>query len=131
MKTKIYLGCFLAASLLAATTSCSGFLDEDPKGKMAPDNYFTCQADLDNSINTIYEKLNQTQSWTNPMYPQWQGDDMTANPGSNKQAVAALDGFSSEMVPTRVLQMPGISTMVLSRLATSFLKVQTKPLHLK
>ncbi len=58
MKTKIYLGCFLAASLLAATTSCSGFLDEDPKGKMAPDNYFTCQADLDNSINTIYEKLN-------------------------------------------------------------------------
>lgn len=96
MKTKIYLGCFLAASLLAATTSCSGFLDEDPKGKMAPDNYFTCQADLDNSINTIYEKLNQTQSWTNPMYPQWQGDDMTANPGSNKQAVAALDGFSSD-----------------------------------
>lgn len=96
MKTKIYLGCFLAASLLAATTSCSGFLDEDPKGQMAPDNYFTCQADLDNSINTIYEKLNQTQSWTNPMYPQWQGDDMTANPGSNKQAVAALDGFSSD-----------------------------------
>ena len=72
MKTKIYLGCFLAASLLAATTSCSGFLDEDPKGQMAPDNYFTCQADLDNSINTIYEKLNQTQSWTNPMYPQLQ-----------------------------------------------------------
>ena len=35
MKTKIYLGCFLAASLLAATTSCSGFLDEDPKGQMA------------------------------------------------------------------------------------------------
>lgn len=96
MKTKIYLGCFLAASLLAATTSCSGFLDEDPKGQMSPDNYFTCQADLDNSINTIYEKLNQTQSWTNPMYPQWQGDDMTANPGSNKQAVAALDGFSSD-----------------------------------
>lgn len=96
MKTKIYLGCFIAASLLATTTSCSGFLDEEPKGQLAADNYFTCQADLDASVNTLYEKLNQTQSWTNPMYPQWQGDDMTANPGSNKQAVAALDGFSSD-----------------------------------
>lgn len=96
MKTKIYLGCFLAASLLATTTSCSDFLNEDPKGQLAADNFFTCQADLDASVNTIYEKLNQTQSWTNPMYPQWQGDDMTANPGSNKQAVAALDVFSSD-----------------------------------
>ncbi len=96
MKTKIYLGCFLAASLLATTTSCSGFLDEDPKGQLATTNFFTCQADLDASVNTIFEKANQTQSWTNPMYPQWQGDDMTANPGSNKQAVAALDGFSSD-----------------------------------
>ena len=96
MKTKIYLGCFLAASLLATTTSCSGFLDEEPKGQLAADNFFTSQADLDASVNTLYVKLNQTQSWTNPMYPQWQGDDMTANPGSNKQAVAALDGFSSD-----------------------------------
>lgn len=86
------MGCLFAASML--TTSCS--LDEDPKGQMAQETYFTCQADLDASIHAIYEKLNQTQSWTNPMYPQWQGDDMTANPGSNKQAVAALDGFSSD-----------------------------------
>jgi starch-binding outer membrane protein, SusD/RagB family len=96
MKTKIYIGCLLAASLLATTTSCSDFLNEDPKGQLAQDNFFTCQADLDASVNTLYEKANQTQSWTNPMYPQWQGDDMTANPGSNKQAVAALDGFSSD-----------------------------------
>ena len=96
MNTKIIFSCLLAASLLSTTTSCSDFLDEDPKGQMAQDNYFTCQADLDASVHTIYEKLNQTQSWTNPMYPQWQGDDMTANPGSNKQAVAALDGFSSD-----------------------------------
>ena len=96
MNTKILFGCLFAASLLTTTTSCSDFLDEDPKGQLAVDNYFTCQADLDAAVNTLYEKLNQTQSWTNPMYPQWQGDDMTANPGSNKQAVAALDGFSSD-----------------------------------
>lgn len=55
MKTKIYLGCFLAASLLAATTSCSGFLDEDPKGKMAPDNYFTCRLTL-TIVSTPYTR---------------------------------------------------------------------------
>ena len=96
MKSKIYLGCLFAASLLATTTSCSDFLDEDPKGQLSQDGYFNCQANLDASVNTLYEKANQTQSWTNPMYPQWQGDDMTANPGSNKQAVAALDGFSAD-----------------------------------
>lgn len=95
MNKKILLGCLFAASVLT-TTSCSDFLDEDPKGQMSEANVFKSQADLDASIHTIYEKLNQTQSWTNPMYPQWQGDDMTANPGSNKQAVAALDVFSSD-----------------------------------
>lgn len=96
MNKKILLGCLFAASVLTTTTSCSDFLDEDPKGQMSEANVFKSQADLDASIHTIYEKLNQTQSWTNPMYPQWQGDDMTANPGSNKQDVAALDVFSSD-----------------------------------
>lgn len=96
MNKKILLGCLFAASVLTTTTSCSDFLDEDPKGQMSEANVFKSQADLDASIHTIYEKLNQTQSWTDPMYPQWQGDDMAANPGSNKQAVAALDGFSSD-----------------------------------
>ena len=96
MNKKILLGCLFAASVLTTTTSCSDFLDEDPKGQMSEANVFKSQADLDASIHTIYEKLNQTQSWTDPMYPQWQGDDMTANPSSNKQAVAALDVFSSD-----------------------------------
>ena len=96
MNKKILFGCLFAASVLTTTTSCSDFLDEDPKGQMSEGNVFKSQADLDASIHTIYEKLNQTQSWTDPMYPQWQGDDMAANPGSNKQAVAALDGFSSD-----------------------------------
>ena len=96
MNKKILFGCLFAASVLTTTTSCSDFLDEDPKGQMSEGNVFKSQADLDASVHTIYEKLNQTQSWTNPMSPQWQGDDMTANPSSNKQAVAARDVFSSD-----------------------------------
>ena len=97
MKTKklLYTGCFMAASMLSLT-SCGDFLDEDPKGQLNPDTFYTIEEDYTAGVNTLYDKVNQTQSWTNPMYPQWQGDDITANPGSNKQACAALDAFDSD-----------------------------------
>ena len=97
MRTKklLYMGCLMAASLLTFS-SCGDFLDEDPKGQLTPDNFFNSEDDLVASVNALYDKVEQTQSWTNPMYPQWQGDDITANPGSNKQACAALDAFASD-----------------------------------
>lgn len=97
MKTKklLYTGCLMAASMLSLT-SCGDFLDEDPKGQLNPDTFYTIEDDYTAGVNTLYDKVNQTQSWTNPMYPQWQGDDITANPGSNKQACAALDAFDSD-----------------------------------
>ena len=97
MKTKklLYTGCFMAASMLSLT-SCGDFLDEDPKGQLNPDTFYTIEDDYTAGVNTLYDKVNQTQSWTTPMYPQWQGDDITANPGSNKQACAALDAFDSD-----------------------------------
>ena len=97
MKTKklLYIGCLMAASLVTFS-SCGDFLDEDPKGQLTPEKFFLTEDDLTASVNALYERINQTQSWTNPMYPQWQGDDITANPGSNKQACAALDAFDSD-----------------------------------
>ena len=97
MRTRklLYMGCLMAASLLTFS-SCGDFLDEEPKGQLTPDNFFNSEDDLTASVNALYDRVNQTQSWTNPMYPQWQGDDITANPGSNKQACAALDAFASD-----------------------------------
>ncbi len=91
MRHKIFMGCMMATSLLAM--SCDDFLTEDPKGLITPSNYMTNQEALDGSVTALYQKVNLTQSWTNMMYPQWQGDDITANPGSNKQACAELDAF--------------------------------------
>ena len=85
----------MAASLLSLT-SCVDLLYEDPKGQLNPETFYTIEDDYTAGVNTLYDKVNQTQSWTNPMYPQWQGDDITANPGSNKQACAALDAFDSD-----------------------------------
>ena len=93
MKTRILMGCLLATALLG--TSCSDFLTEDPKGKLTPSTFFVSQDALNASVYSLYKQVNATQTYTNMMYPQWQGDDMTANPGSNKQAVAELDAFSA------------------------------------
>ena len=93
MKSKIFLAALFAASLFG-TTACSDFLNEDPKGKLVPGGYFTSQDELNMSLVSLFTKVTDSQSYTNMMYPQWQGDDITANPGSNKQACAQLDAFS-------------------------------------
>lgn len=96
MKNKILSGCLLAASILA-TTSCSDFLTEDPKGKLTPDNYFSNQAELDMSVYALYAKVQAYQCNSNPMIVQCQGDDVTSTTGSNKAAYLSADAFE---VPT-------------------------------
>lgn len=92
MKIKILLGCAFLFSL--ATTSCSNFLEEDPKGSLTQDNFFSSQNELNMSVYSLYNKVMSTQVNTNMQIPQWMGDDMTANPGSNKQAYAEFDRFA-------------------------------------
>lgn len=92
MKAKIFLGCMLTASL--CTVSCADLLQEEPKGKLTPENYFTTQEELNMSVYSLYSKVNASQTRTNPQYPQWQGDDITTNLGSNKQAAAEIDRFA-------------------------------------
>lgn len=91
MKTKIVIGCALLCCL--ATTSCNDFLTEDAKGQLDPELYYSSQDELDMSIYALYHKVMKTQAYTNMQLPQWMGDDMTANPGSNKQAAAEFDAF--------------------------------------
>ena len=83
----------LAAGLLS--TSCNDFLTEDPKGQLDPSTYFCSESSVNSAVYALYSKVNATQIYTNMLYPQWQGDDITANPGSNKQACAELDAFSA------------------------------------
>lgn len=94
MKSKIIFAALLAATLFG-NTACSDFLNEDPKGKLVPGGYFKSQDELNMSLVSLFTKVTDSQSYTNMMYPQWQGDDITANPGSNKQACAQLDAFAA------------------------------------
>lgn len=83
----------LAAGLFSA--SCSDFLTEDPKGQLDPKSYYNSTDAVNSAVYALYTQVNVSQIYTNMLYPQWQGDDITANPGSNKQACAEMDGFSA------------------------------------
>lgn len=93
MKLHIITGCMVVAASMSLM-SCSDFLDETPKGKLTPSTYFSTQDELNMSLNSLYTIVTQSQIYTNMQYPQWQGDDITANPGSNKQACREIDQFA-------------------------------------
>lgn len=94
MKNKILIGCFLAASMLTAT-SCSDFLTEDPKGKLTPESFFSNQSELNMSVYALYAKVQEFQCNSNPMIMQCQGDDVTSTTGSNKAAYLSADAFET------------------------------------
>ena len=85
MKIKIIAGTMVALSF--SLMSCSDFLTEDPRGKLTPENFFSTQDELNMSIYALYQKVNLSQVYTNMQLPQWQGDDITTNPGSRNGQV--------------------------------------------
>ena len=91
MKLRYIFSCALSLTLVA--TSCNDFLTEKPKGKLTPDNYFSSQDELNMGVYALYSKVCDIQTNTNPMMMAWQGDDVTTNPGSNKQHLAEVDAF--------------------------------------
>lgn len=92
MKAK-YILCAVGIAMLSA--SCSDFLEENPKGKLASKTFFATKDELTMATYALYKNVCLTQTNTNPTIPVWQGDDITANPGSNKQAYAEADAFST------------------------------------
>lgn len=83
----------VAAGLLAGATSCSNFLEPDPKGQMVTENFFQSQNDLEMAINALYYNVAYAQTNSNPTIPQVQGDDITSTTGSNKGAYLSADSF--------------------------------------
>lgn len=92
MKKYILSGCLLAV-LTTATTSCTDFLTEEPKGKLSPNGFFQSQAELDLAVNSLYARIQEYQCNSNTTILQTQGDDVTSTTGSNKAAYLSADGF--------------------------------------
>ena len=93
MKTKILFGSLLLASA-TVFSSCEDFLKEDPKGSLTAENFFNNQQELDMTLVSLYKNVQGAQFNGDYSYAAWMGDDITTNPGSNKQAAAQIDRFN-------------------------------------
>ena len=92
MKNKLYIYCVLG--LMLGLMSCNNFLNEDPKGRLSAHTFFTSQDELNMAVTALWGKVNAAQTNTVPCGPNWQGDDLTTHPSSNKQAYAQFDRFA-------------------------------------
>ena len=79
-----------AASLILLGTACQK-LKEDPLATLTPGTYFKTQADLDASVAAIYTELTPDFSFgfTTRMTSCFGADDLTTDPGLNKQDMRA------------------------------------------
>lgn len=91
MKTKYIL---LSVVLAAFMSSCSGFLNEDPKGRMVVQNAFSSQNDLDGTLNVLYAQVQRSTSGAGFSASAWMGDDITAYTGGNKHNFREFDSYS-------------------------------------
>ena len=110
MKIKIIAGTMVALSF--SLMSCSDFLTEDPRGKLTPENFFSTQDELNMSIYALYQKVNLSQVYTNMQLPQWQGDDITTNPGATNSLPQKWTSLPQQTT-TRVSKMRGTCIMPL------------------
>src|SRR6201996_1602663 len=83
---------FTVALAILVTTACQK-LKEDPKSNLTPGTYFKTQADLDAAVAAIYTELTPDYSFgfTTRMTSCFGSDDLTTDPGLNKQDERAFD----------------------------------------
>ena len=82
----------LAAAVVLGTASCVK-LKEDPRGNITTATYFATQNDLDAAVASIYQKLSVDGAWafTNKSTSYFGADDLTTDPGLNKQDMREFD----------------------------------------
>ena len=78
--------------LVGGFTSCSDFLDEDPKGRLASKTFFTSKEDLAHSLTALYSVVAGAEYTNNTTGTNFlSGDDISTHPGSNKQPLREYD----------------------------------------
>ncbi|WP_439185363.1 RagB/SusD family nutrient uptake outer membrane protein [Carboxylicivirga taeanensis] len=76
-------------------SSCSDFLDEDPKGKLTSKSPFKTASDLELGLVAMYNKANGIYNASQFATVLMGGDDVTTRTGSNKGPFREFDTFSA------------------------------------
>ncbi len=89
----IYSNIFLSLLSVSAVLSGCQKLNEDPKASLTPGTYFQTQSDLDAAVAAIYTELSPdfAYGFTSRMNSCFGSDDLTTDPGLNKQDMRAFD----------------------------------------
>jgi starch-binding outer membrane protein, SusD/RagB family len=74
--------------------SCNNFLEEDAKGKLSPDNYFSSEEDLDMAMTAIYDKFQTLNKDPGHALYAYCADDVTSQNAGNKTRFAEYDMFN-------------------------------------
>lgn len=78
---------------MAALASCNGFLDEDPKGSVTPENFYKNKEDLHSAIRGIALMHNLAWNQTGGMAITFGSDEITTHAGGNKTGFVDFDVF--------------------------------------
>lgn len=85
---------FLFTIAIAITSLSCSFLDEDAKGKLPSDEFFSSPQDLDASLNALYSVVASSQRANNLIGTNFlSGDDISTHPASNKQSLREFDQY--------------------------------------
>lgn len=125
MKTIYFLaGAFFFSVVI---TSCQK-LNEDPRSSLTPASYFKTQADLDASVAAIYQQytVDGAYAFTNKITSYFGADDLTTDPGLNKEDMRAFDelnGSSANVNLVAEWQGPWTAIYQANNVITNYQKV--------
>jgi len=83
---------FLIIAILLC--SCSDFLEEDAKGKLTPDDYFSSKNDLDMAITAVFDQFQQLNQQPGRNLYVYSADDVTSQNAGNKTRWIEWDTFN-------------------------------------
>jgi len=85
---------FIYIIVIFSLASCS-FLEENPKGKLTTEGFFTNASDLDAALNSLYSVIATSQQQNNHVGTNFlHGDDISTHPASNKQSLREFDQYT-------------------------------------
>ena len=87
---------FLIGLLAVMSVSCEDFMEEDPRGRLASNTFFSNRNDLNMAVHALYAKVAEYSLTNGNLGLYWAGDDITTHPASNKADFRAYDQYNVE-----------------------------------
>ena len=94
MKNRHSLLAAVCSLLPVLLVSCTEFLEEDPKGQLMPETFFSGRNDIDMSLYALYKSAAENSQEHDFVMNFWGGDDIGTHPSSNKAEIRQFDMYN-------------------------------------